>query len=74
MIVGSSTVTLDTTVRLEVNGFITSTSDLTIVPSASRTLATNNQFTFERVSNTEINLVYRGDDGTTRRLALPGFA
>jgi hypothetical protein len=74
LIVGSSTVSGDTTVRLEVNGFITSTSNLTIVPSASRTLATNNQFTFERVSNTEINLVYRGDDGTTRRLALPGFA
>lgn len=49
-------------------------SDLTIVPSASRTLDTNGQFTFERVSDTEINLVYRGDDGTTRRLVLPGFA
>jgi hypothetical protein len=44
--------------------------DLTCLPSASRTLATNGQFTIERVSNTEINFVYRGDDGTTRRSAL----
>lgn len=48
--------------------------DIVLLPSESRTLSTNGQFTFERVSNTEINLVYRGDDGTTRRLALPGFA
>jgi len=44
--------------------------DLVSVPSASRTLATNGQFTIERVSNTEINLVYRGDDGVTRRSLL----
>jgi hypothetical protein len=46
------------------------TGDFTFTPSASRTLATNGHFTFERVSNTEINLVYRGDDGVTRRSLL----
>jgi hypothetical protein len=51
-------------------GGIFAASDLTITPSASRTLATNGQFTIERVSNTEINLVYRGDDGVTRRSLL----
>jgi len=44
--------------------------NLTITPQASRTLAVNGQFTIERVSNTEINLVYRGDDGNTRRSLL----
>jgi hypothetical protein len=44
--------------------------DLISVPSASRTLATNGQFTIERVSNTECNLVYRGNDGVTRRSSL----
>jgi hypothetical protein len=48
--------------------------DLTCRPSTSRTLAVNLQLTIERVSNTEINLVYRGSDGTTRRLSLAGFA
>jgi len=45
-------------------------ADLTIVPSASRTLATNGQFSIEMTSNTAGNLVYRGSDGTTRRMAL----
>jgi hypothetical protein len=44
--------------------------NLTFTPQASRTLATNGQFTIERVSDTSINLVYRGNDGTTRRSAL----
>jgi hypothetical protein len=47
-----------------------SCSDLTLVPSASRTLSTNGQFTIEMTSNTAGNLVYRGSDGTTRRMAL----
>jgi hypothetical protein len=52
------------------NGELIAQGNLTITPSASRTLATNGQFTIERVSNTEINLVYRGDDGVTRRSLL----
>jgi hypothetical protein len=44
--------------------------DITLVPSASRTLATNGQFSIEMTSNTAGNLVYRGSDGTTRRSAL----
>jgi hypothetical protein len=44
--------------------------DFVALPSTSRTLATNGQLTIERVSNTEINLVYRGDDGVTRRSLL----
>lgn len=59
---------------LAANGEAIFRGDLTIVPSASRTLATNGQFTIERTSDTAINLVYRGNDGTTRRLALTGFA
>jgi hypothetical protein len=46
------------------------TRDLTLTPSASRTLSTNGQFTIEMTSNTAGNLVYRGSDGTTRRMAL----
>jgi hypothetical protein len=45
-------------------------ADLTIVPSTSRTLSTNGQFSIEMTSNTAGNLVYRGSDGTTRRMAL----
>jgi hypothetical protein len=45
-------------------------SDLTIRPSSSRTLTVNGQFTIEMTSNTAGNLVYRGSDGTTRRMAL----
>jgi hypothetical protein len=44
--------------------------DVTWVPSASRTLGTNGQFSIEMTSNTAGNLVYRGSDGTTRRMAL----
>lgn len=45
-------------------------SDITLSPSASRTLSTNGQFSIEMTSNTAGNLVYRGSDGTTRRMAL----
>lgn len=44
--------------------------DITLVPSSSRTLGTNGQFSIEMTSNTAGNLVYRGSDGTTRRMAL----
>jgi hypothetical protein len=44
--------------------------DVTWVPSASRTLSTNGQFSIEMTSNTAGNLVYRGSDGTTRRSAI----
>jgi hypothetical protein len=43
---------------------------ITHVPSSSVTLSTNGQFSVEMTSNTEGNLVYRGSDGTTRRMAL----
>lgn len=43
---------------------------LTQVPPSSLTLATNGQFSVEMTSNTAGNLVYRGSDGTTRRMAL----
>ncbi len=46
------------------------TGNLTFTPSSSRTLATNGQCTIEMTSNTAGNLVYRGSDGTTRRMAL----
>ena len=39
-------------------------------PPASVALATNGQFSIEITSNTAGNLVYRGSDGTTRRMAL----
>lgn len=52
-----------------VNGSMTM-GDLTLSPSSSRTLATNGQFSIEMTSNTAGNLVYRGSDGTTRRMAL----
>ena len=51
-------------------GAISSSSDLSFIPSASRTLSTNGQFSIEMTSNTAGNLVYRGSDGTTRRMAL----
>ncbi len=44
--------------------------DVLFAPSSSRTLSTNGQFTIEMTSNTAGNLVYRGSDGTTRRMAL----
>ncbi len=49
---------------------IVASSDLTLTPSSSRTLSTNGQFSVEMTSNTAGNLVYRGSDGTTRRMAL----
>jgi hypothetical protein len=48
-------------------GSTTIEGDLTITPSASRTLSTNGLFSIEMTSNTAGNLVYRGSDGTTRR-------
>lgn len=51
-------------------GAIVSNSNITFVPSSSRTLSTNGQFSIEMTSNTAGNLVYRGSDGTTRRMAL----
>jgi hypothetical protein len=53
------------------DGLATLVKDIDFSPSASRTLATNGQFTFERVSDTSLNLVYRGEDGTTRRTGVP---
>jgi hypothetical protein len=43
---------------------------ITHVPSSSVTLSTNGQFSIEMTSNTAGNLVYRGSDGTERRMAL----
>lgn len=45
-------------------------SRVILVPPSSVTLATNGQFSIEMTSNTAGNLVYRGSDGTTRRMAL----
>lgn len=55
---------------LTVNGGIASAGNFICVPSASRTLAANGQFSVEMTSNTAGNLVYRGSDGTTRRFAM----
>ena len=52
------------------NGAITASGQITQVPPSSITLATNGQFSIEMTSNTAGNLVYRGSDGTTRRMAL----
>lgn len=47
---------------------LSSTGGLTFVPfAASHTPSANNRLTFERVSDTSLNVVYRGNDGTTRR-------
>jgi hypothetical protein len=46
------------------------TANVTLVPVSSVTLSTNGQFSVEMTSNTAGNLVYRGSDGTTRRMAL----
>ncbi|MFO0453427.1 MAG: hypothetical protein ACK52I_33020 [Pseudomonadota bacterium] len=41
---------------------------LTFSPfAASHTPAANNQLTFERISDSALNFVYRGNDGTTRK-------
>jgi hypothetical protein len=42
----------------------------TFAPQSSVTLSTNGEFSIEMTSNTDGNLVYRGSDGTTRRMAL----
>jgi hypothetical protein len=49
---------------------ITASGTITHVPASSVTLSTNGQFSIEMTSNTAGNLVYRGSDGTTRRMAL----
>lgn len=52
-------------------GKVTSTSQMIHVPPTSTiTLGVNGQFSLEMTSNTAGNLVYRGSDGTTRRMAL----
>lgn len=58
------------TAVLGVTGGITATGSVIQVPPSSVTLATNGQFSIEMTSNTAGNLVYRGSDGTTRRMAL----
>lgn len=45
-------------------------SSLVSIPSASTTLTVNGQMTFDRVSNTEVRLKLRGDDGVTRETTL----
>lgn len=49
---------------------VETTGNVTFAPLSSVTLATNGQFSVEMTSNTAGNLVYRGSDGTTRRMAL----
>jgi hypothetical protein len=69
----------NSTLRLGTNGDIVLTlsgtatllaGQLTHVPPASVSLGTNGYFSIEMTSNTAGNLVYRGSDGTTRRMAL----
>jgi len=43
---------------------------IVMVPPSLVTLSTNGQFSIEMTSNTAGNLVYRGSDGTTRRMSL----
>lgn len=45
-------------------------NDLTIRPSATRTLATNGDLAFEATSDTQITLKFRGSDSITRSLVL----
>lgn len=52
------------------SGVLTISGQITHVPPSLITLATNGQFSIEMTSNTAGNLVYRGSDGTTRRMAL----
>lgn len=56
--------------QVTVQGALVGNNNITFIPSSSRTLATNGQFSIEMTSNTAGNLVYRGSDGTTRRMAL----
>lgn len=46
------------------------TGNVVSVPAASTTLTVNGQMTFDRVSNTELRVKLRGDDGTTRSVTL----
>ena len=52
------------------SGIIIASGGFTFTPPASVTPSTNGQFSIEMTSNTAGNLVYRGSDGTTRRMAL----
>lgn len=52
------------------SGAITSSSNLTITPSASVTPASNGQLTFEATSNTSLTIKYKGNDGIVRSVAL----
>jgi hypothetical protein len=58
------------------NGSASFSGNLTVggsviqTPAASTSLATNGQMVFERVSNTEVRLKLRGDDGATRSTIL----
>ncbi len=51
-------------------GALTASGQIIQVPPSSVTLAINGQLSIELTSNTAGNLVYRGSDGTTRRMAL----
>jgi hypothetical protein len=53
------------------SGIIFASGGFGLTPPSSVTISTNGQFTFETPSNTEGNLVYRGNDGTTRRFRFP---
>jgi hypothetical protein len=64
------TYTSPNAISIKVNGLVSFIGQVTEVPPASVTLATNGQFSIEMTSNTAGNLVYRGSDGTTRRAAL----
>lgn len=55
---------------LSVTGAITASGQIIETPPASVTLGTNGQFSIEMTSDTAGNLVYRGSDGITRRMAL----
>jgi hypothetical protein len=48
------------------SGAITSSSNLTITPSASVTPPSNGQLTFEATSNTSLTVKYKGSDGVVR--------
>lgn len=62
--------TFTSALSIATNEAATFSGQITNVPPASVTLATNGQFSIEMTSNTAGNLVYRGSDGTTRRAAL----
>lgn len=61
---------------LNASGVLTANSgvflnNLISTPSLSGVLSTNGQLTFERLSDTSLNFVYRGNDGATRRTSVP---